>query len=276
MGEIEDQLERRRQLLEEAGVKRRSYGDYARRLFHNVYNYTLLGGAATAAAMTGDWWIFVAGLGLEALWMLYAPDSKAMRRRVDAEMDREEAMKAEERRFEQLQRMQEYYRGRCRALMLKQAEITKLAMENRTLHSDLLAGEISKLQKLTDSFIDLCVTLGRYTAYLDKEDVGEVERLQRQYEKQIADGKGPTDLAKKNLDVVMRRIERLREITEFVERAKRQLELIENSFALLSDQIVSMRSPQELSGQLDELIDGVNAVRETAREADQLLVGVSS
>jgi archaellum component FlaC len=172
--------------------------------------------------------------------------------------------------------MKEQHRQRCRALMLKQAEITKLAMDNRTLHSELLAGEIGKLQKLTDNFIDLCVTLGRYTQYLDKEDIGEVERLQRQYEKEIASGKGATDLARKNLDVVMRRLERLREIREFVERAQRQLELIENSFALLADQIVSMRSPQELSGQLDELIDGVNAVRETAREADALLVGNSN
>lgn len=272
----DDSIERRRQLLEQAGVRPRSYKDYARRLFHNVYNYTLLGGAATASVMTGDWWILACGLGLEALWMLYAPDSKVMRKRIDADLDREEALKNEERRFEQLQRMQEHYRQRCRALMLKQAEITKLAFDNRGLQSELLASEISKLQKLTDSFIDLCVTLGKYVAYLDKEDVGDVERLQRQYEKEIQQGKGPTDLARKNLDVVMRRLERLREINEFVERAKRQLELIENSFALLSDQIVSMRSPQELSGQLDELIDGVNAVRETAREADQLLVGVSS
>jgi hypothetical protein len=47
--------------------------------------------------------------------------------------------------------------------------------------------------------------------------------------------------------------------------------LIENTFRLLADQIVTMRSPRELGGQLDELIDGVEVVRSTAREAEALL-----
>ena len=46
------------------------------------------------------------------------------------------------------------------------------------------------------------------------------------------------------------------------------MELIENTFGLLADQIVTMRSPRELSGQLDDLADGVEAVKTTARETD--------
>ena len=38
-----------------------------------------------------------------------------------------------------------------------------------------------------------------------------------------------------------------------------QLDLIENSFQLIADQIVTMQSPHELTGQLDELLDGVLA-----------------
>ncbi len=35
-----------------------------------------------------------------------------------------------------------------------------------------------------------------------------------------------------------------------------------------------MRSPNELSGQLDELLDGVEAVQQTTRETDRLLQAI--
>jgi hypothetical protein len=136
----------------------------------------------------------------------------------------------------------------------------------------LLRGEVTKLDQLVDSFIDLASTSARYREYLDREDIGDVERLSRSYEKEAESTVTHVrEMAKKNLAIVKARLERLREIKEFVDRATGQLELIENSFALLADQIVSMRSPGELSGQLDELIDGVDAVRQTARESERLL-----
>jgi len=54
--------------------------------------------------------------------------------------------------------------------------------------------------------------------------------------------------------------------------------LIENSFQLIADQIVTMQSPQELSGQLDELLDGVESIRQTAVETDRILgsIGVGT
>lgn len=271
-----DPIAQRLKNLADAGVRKRTWKDYAGRLFNNVYNYTLLGGLATASALTGDWYLLVAGLGIEALFMLYAPDSKFMRKRIDAQIDREEALAAEEKRFALLSRLESYDRQRCRDLLSKQAEISKLAKENPSFGSELLQQEITKLQRLTDSFIDLSITATRYKDYLDREDIGDIEKQKRRYEQEIEHGKGPAvDLAKKNLDVVLRRLVRLGEINDFVVRARRQLELIENSFGLLADQIVSMRSPQELAGQLDELIDGVEAVRETAREADKLMQGVA-
>ncbi len=61
------------------------------------------------------------------------------------------------------------------------------------------------------------------------------------------------------------------EIRGYLSSARGQLELIENSFRLLADQIVTMQSPTELGGQLDELMDGVEAVRQTTRDTEKLL-----
>ena len=69
----------------------------------------------------------------------------------------------------------------------------------------------------------------------------------------------------------MKRPERMQEIQGYLGVARGQLDLIENSFQLIADQIVTMQSPQELSGQLDELLEGVEAIRESARDTEALL-----
>jgi len=40
---------------------------------------------------------------------------------------------------------------------------------------------------------------------------------------------------------------------------------------MLVEQIVTMQSPRELSGQLDELLDGVEAIRETTRDTEKII-----
>ena len=70
---------------------------------------------------------------------------------------------------------------------------------------------------------------------------------------------------KKNLAVILKRLEKLHDIRNYLGVARGQLDLIENSFQLIADQIVTMQSPAELSGQLDDLLDGVESIRQTAR-----------
>ena len=251
---------------------KRTTRDYAKRLFHNFYNYTLLGGVTVASLVTGQWWMLLLGLGAEALWMLYAPDMKRLQNALDMIMDKETAEETAKRREQTLRNLSRADQIRCQALVAKRAEIAKLAQDNPTFGGELLRQEIGKLDTLVDSFVDLASTAARYREYIDREDIGEIERLARGYEKDVQNGSEATrDLAKKNLAIVKTRLERLREIKDFIDRASGQLDLIENSFGLLADQIVSMRSPDELSHQLDDLIDGVDAVRQTAREADRLL-----
>src|SRR5205823_9717778 len=63
-------------------AERQNNGDvtYFKYAFHNLYNYTLLAGVGAAALLTQNWWLAVVGGGLEALWMVFAPDSRAMRK----------------------------------------------------------------------------------------------------------------------------------------------------------------------------------------------------
>ncbi|MDB4965077.1 MAG: hypothetical protein JWN44_766 [Myxococcales bacterium] len=249
---------------------------YARYAFKNPYNYAVLGGFASAAVLTGNWWLGLAGAGAEALWMLFAPDSRLLRK---VWWDKQHASEEETRKRAELDAkfklLPEADAMRCLALREKQDQINKLAEENPAFTVDLLSGELRKLDDLVRAFLELSVTCARYQDYLQSVDVDEIERDLRRYH-QIVD-KGEADkrtLAQKNIAVLEKRKEKYGEIRSYLSSARGQLELIENTFRLLADQIVTMRSPTELSGQLDELLDGVEAVRQTTRETDRLLQAV--
>ena len=80
-----------------------------------------------------------------------------------------------------------------------------------------------------------------------------------------------TELAKKNLAILLKRLEKMNEIKRYLTLARGQLDLIENSFQLIADQIVTMQSPNELSGQLNELLDGVESIKESAADTEKFL-----
>jgi hypothetical protein len=249
---------------------------YARYAFKNPYNYAVMGGFASAALLTGNWWLGLAGAGAEALWMLFAPDSRLLRKAwfdKRHQEDTDAARKAElDAKFKLLP---EPDAMRCLALREKQEQINKLANENPAFTIDLLTGELTKLDDLVRAFLELSVTCARYQDYLGSVDVDEIERDLRRYHQILDKGEGDKRvLAQKNIAVLEKRKEKYAEIRGYLSSARGQLELIENTFRLLADQIVTMRSPQELSGQLDELLDGVEAVRQTTRETDRLLQAV--
>jgi hypothetical protein len=236
-----------------------------------------LGGFASAALLTGNWWLGLAGAGIEALWMLFAPDSRLLRKVwFDKIFSAEQDAKKKAELDKMFKALPETEAMRCIALREKKEQIDKLAQENPAFASELLGSELTKLDSLVRNFIELQVTCYRYEQYLESVDLDEIERDLTRYNRIVEQSK-ETDkrqLAQKNLAVLQKRKEKYGEIRGYLSTARGQLELIENTFRLLADQIVTMRSPQELSGQLDELLDGVEAVRQTSRETEKLLQAI--
>jgi hypothetical protein len=68
--------------------------------------------------------------------------------------------------------------------------------------------------------------------------------------------------------VLQKRMEMMKEIQNFLARARGQMNLIENSVRLLRDQVLTMASPDQLGEQLDDLITGVDAVQASAKETE--------
>jgi hypothetical protein len=248
---------------------------YFKAAFANPYNISLLAGGLVASAVTLNPLLAIVTVGLELLWVVNAPGSKKLQEWLwDPQFEAQEQKQAQEALAQQLHSLDDNDRERVVSLLARQQEINGLASQNPSFTGELLRSELTKTNRLVEAFIEMANTCSRYEAYLDSINLSELERDRRRWEAMVNDQSihdSRSDIAAKNLAVITKRFDKMKEINQYLTLARGQLDLIENSFQLIADQIVTMQSPQELTGQLDELLDGVESIKQTAADTERML-----
>jgi hypothetical protein len=243
--------------------------------FANPYNLSLLIGGLAASVLTVNPIPAMLALGGEAIWLLHAPDSKFLRRTLwDPKFEKMRVALEDLERSERMKDMPVEEQRRVSTLVMREQNINRLAAQNPSFTGDLLRSELVKTRQLVDSFLEMALTCNRYDQYLKSVDFNTLEKDRARWQAKAASDRTPAqerEIAKKNVAVIEKRLEKLRDIRNYLSVARGQLDLIENSFQLISDQIVTMQSPGELSGQLDDLLDGVQSIQETARDTERIL-----
>ncbi len=255
-------------------TKRRTRDDeppYARYAFWNPYNVSLFLGGVVLGVAIDHGWISVLTCAAEVLWMIFAPDSKILRalwfERAFAVEQKLELAAHREARIGELAVDDS---ARLGNLCGQKQVIERLAQENPSLTVDLLTSELAKLDALLDDFIELGITARRAVQHTSTFDFPAMRRSWHQYEEQLKlrpPGDLRREVAERNLEVLRQRRARYEDLCRTIEVTRGQMDLIEQTFRLLGDEIMTMASPRELGGRIDELQLAVDAVRETADEA---------
>jgi hypothetical protein len=245
---------------------------YLKAAFLNVYNLGLVGGAVAASAMTGEYVVTALALGAEALWLLFGPDLRPFRRAVD-QAHREERELADRAKVKKMmESLPEREWARARALDELRREIERDMQQNPTFQAILMQSEVEKLSHLLKSFVSLataCVRAETYLSATDPRDLNKQIDVQKNLVKSLKDP-AAQQIASKNIQVLEKRLETMKEIQNFLARARGQMNLIENTVRLLRDQVLTMASPDQLGEQLDDLLTGVDAIQDSAREHEAI------
>jgi hypothetical protein len=255
--------------------ERPSYLKYA---FANVYNLSLLGGAAFASAATADWGIAVIAGGLEALWLLVGADSGPFRRWVERQHRARLAAQAKQKRNQRILALVSK-RDRDAAIDLVEAWLTmgRELEKNEHWSGELMREEYSRLESLLDAFIELAEASDRFETYQARYDLAKLRR-DLAVQKKLADAGGDAEacaLAAQSADLLEKRIGTLEEMGRLIQRTRGQMGVIQNTFSLLRDQMVSLQPPQDVHEQLDQIVAGVSAVRAVLAQGDQELQKVA-
>ena len=210
--------------------------------------------------------------------MLFAPDSRLLRKKwFDPiwEGELKEARKA--RQAAKFNSLPDKEKERALELRDQQKRIEKMAHDNASFSVDLLSKDIAKLEDLVDDFLDMAQVAARYDSYLEEMSLAEIEKDISRYTNQtekLPVGDERRKVAQKNLEVLLTRKDRFMELRRNLQTARGQMDLMENTFRLLADEIVGMQNPRELGARLEELREGVSAVREASRETERYMQGM--
>jgi len=140
--------------------------NYLKSAFFNVYNLSLLAGAAAVTVVNGDWLVGAAAVGLEALWLVLGPDFKMFQRAV-RQSEREEREKLDRKRVETLMKdLPEREWQRAKSLDELRREIERDMQNNPSFQAILLQSELEKLAQLHMSFVRLASGFQRAESYL--------------------------------------------------------------------------------------------------------------
>jgi hypothetical protein len=243
---------------------------YLKAAFANVYNLSLLGGAAAVSLMTGDYIVGAVALGLEAMWLLFVPDLAPFKRWVDRQHRAEREKADRERVAKLMESLPEREWQRAHALDELRREIERDMQHNPTFQAVLLQPELDKLSALHSQFVALATACVRAETYLSATDSRDLQR-QRDIQSNLVNtlkDAAAQDIAGKNVQVLDKRLDTMKEIQNFLARARGQMNLIENSVRLLRDQILTMSNPSQLGDQLDDLLTGVEAIQASAKETE--------
>jgi hypothetical protein len=243
---------------------------YARYAFLNPYNLSLLVGAGVAASATGNWGVAVAAAVAETVWMLFAPDSKVLRATwFDPKFASQKRLRIADIRGDKYRALTVPDQERAQRFWDATRRVEQLANENPSMTAELVRTEIAKLDELYDDFLELGRTAGQGETHLARTNYAELNNLWNQYTGQVEHFQASDKrhaIAQQNLEVLRERKKRIEDLASSTQAARGQMDLLDNTLRLLGDEIMAMTAPSELGARLDELREGVSAIRETSKD----------
>jgi hypothetical protein len=235
----------------------------------NAWNLAAMAACGGLAFLTKSPAPLIVGASLEAGWLAFATRPRASALLFARHHAEAAQVSASARRAALVASLPPSDAARVRRLDERQGEILRLCDGHQHLAHDVLVAEISRLDDVIDAFVDLATQAHRSQAYLGSIDVDDLESETRQAEAAAARAVDAEQrrIARQQLDVLLRRREQADELRQKLQGTRAQLELIESTFRMIANEIMLMRSTDELRGQLDDLVVGVQAVRELQTDA---------
>ncbi|PYV42017.1 MAG: hypothetical protein DMG06_15360 [Acidobacteria bacterium] len=247
--------------------------DYVREALHWQYNWIGLAGAAAFALISGTGLPLVLAAGLELIYLSVVPQSSRFRRLVRSWKYAEEKRRHEVKLSVLFNELRPENRKRYIELEARCREI-KRNYERLSSTSQMFLGQMEeRLQGLLLAYLRLLSSAQQHGEYLAVTDPSKIQHDLHQLERNVQlEDKAPKvqEINRKRIEILTKRLEKFDKIRENRQVIDAQCKAIEDVLALIRDQSVTVQDPQEVSGQLDSLLQDVQQTEETVREVEAI------
>ena len=235
----------------------------------NLGGLLLAGMASIASAMAGPVEpAFLLGVTavVEGLYLVTVPNLVGYRRRVDRRANRLGDGHRRQQRLELIKGFDPREREAVEYLSWMKGQIASSYRRVARLSDDSLP--MQELETAWEPYVDLLDEYRRRRNHLRLIDRQAIENQLRQAERSILTAEEATRvLHEKNVEILQRRLQTFGEIERSVKRIEAQLQMIENFFYLINDQVATMPMPENhLSMEFDSLLTSIEATREILQQ----------
>ena len=257
--------------------------NYTKEALFNTWNLVFLIAVAAAAAALGvieflpAWLpqlILLVGGGAELTYLGVMPRTERFQRYVRAEKRAERHQAPSQREiFSQLRNQSQRRYAKLRKLKDQiQINYQKLSYASQ----GILSSHVDKIDGLLDSYLDLLHQRERYRDFMDSATENRILESIESLKKDMADDPDRVKAVKqRRLKVLERRLARFRKAHENLEIIGAQLSTIEDVVRYIHEQSWTLQNPEEVTTQLDTLLQEVEETQGSIREIEDVFAAPS-
>jgi hypothetical protein len=138
--------------------------------------------------------------------------------------------------------------------------------------------QLRELEATWEAFVDLLDEYRRRKTHLRAINRQAVENQLRQAERTAQQADEATrPLHEKNVEILRRRVQTFDDIERSVKRVEAQLQMIENFFSLVNDQVVTMPTPEHIQAlDFDSLLSSIEATKDILQQTAPNMIQLDS
>jgi len=255
--------------------------NYTKEALFNTWNLVFLITVVAVASVFGlvgvlpAWLPLLVGGGAELLYLGVMPRHDRFQRYVRAEKRAERHQAPSQREiFSQLRNQSQRRYAKLRKLKDQiQTNYQKLSFASQ----GILSNHVEKIDGLLDSYLDLLHQRERYRDFMDSATENRILQSIDALKKDMADDPDRVRAVKKRrLKVLERRLARFRKAHENLEIIGAQLSTIEDVVRYIHEQSWTLQNPEEVTAQLDTLLQEVEETQSSIREIEDVFSAPSN
>jgi hypothetical protein len=245
--------------------------DFVRAALKWQYNWIAMAGAAAFALVSASGLPLILAAGLELIYLSVVPNSGRFQRLV-----RSWKWEEEKRRHEmKLSAMFHDLPPEMRTRYAHVAEVCEAIRENYaklSSTSQIFVKQMEdKLQGLQQGYVRLLFAAHQQREYLQVTNPGEIQRELDQLKKGLVkDPAKVQEINRKRIEILTKRLEKFEKIRENRQVIDAQCAATEDVLQLIRDQSVTMRDPQQISDQLENLVQDVEQTEQAVKEVEAI------
>jgi hypothetical protein len=235
------------------------------------YNWIGLAGAAAFALVSGTGLPLVLAVGLELIYLSVVPQTSRFRRLVRSWKYAEEKRNREMTLTALFHELPPEMRKRYAQLETWCLDISANYARLSSTSQVFVQQMEERLQGLLQSYVRLLSAAYHHAQYLGTLDPSRIQREVAELQR-ASPSEGPKvqEINRKRVEILTKRLEKFEKIRENRQVINAQCGAIEDVLALIRDQSVTLRDPQEVNIQLESVLNDVEQTEVAVREVEAI------